>query len=405
MGILVLLLGLVLSVALHELGHMLPAKKFGVGVPEYAVGFGPSLFAKKIGPTTYHIRAIPLGGYVRILGMLRPNSLREAALGAPIKTDSKELSTVEQARAESATEIAKYPNLVPFYTLVWWKKVVVMAGGIITNAFLAFLFTVLAVSVIGVQRPTTQISQVPTCAQTEACGAARAGLKPGDVIVAIGDRHVNSWEDITSSVSTALAGKPIAVQYRRAGNLEKVEVEAVALEGKTRIGIVPSLVRQRDSLFQAYQSVGEQFKATAGLVINLPHSLWIRVTQMFGYNLSDRNVPISVVGIAQMGSQIGSAAGPGITWLDRLAGFLSVLAALNMALFVFNLIPLLPLDGGQVVGALYEGIRGQWRRILGKHDVGAADMARMIPLSYAVGGLLLLMTVILVVADFVAPLI
>ncbi|OKL46491.1 hypothetical protein BSR28_08200 [Boudabousia liubingyangii] len=408
-GILVLLIGLIFSVAIHEFGHLLPAKYFGAGVPEYAVGFGPTIWKRKIGTTTYHLKAILLGGYVRILGMLRPTPVNdrivpEAANEAESGEQTAPKNAVEEARAESAKEIQAHPDLRPFYTLSWWQKVIVMAGGPITNLVLAVIFTVLSMGAIGMLKPIPVVSEVVACdTPATACGASQAGIKPGDKILSVDGKTVSSWQNLVDQISAQPEGQELKVEVDRAGEHLSMSVPVKVKDGRSMIGIAPEIQRQRATAAEMSTMVSDQFTGTAKLIIRLPQTLWHRAGQIFGYYEQEKEVPVSVLGVVQMGAAVGGNQNPLVGPLDKLAAYLSILAALNMALFVFNLIPLLPLDGGHIVGALFEGARKAKRKLWGQNDLGAADVARLIPLSYGVMGILLLMTVILFVADIVAP--
>ena len=131
-GIVVIIVGILASVALHEVGHMLPAKKFGVLVPDYAVGFGPALWKKKIGDTTYALRAILLGGYVKIVGMYAP-----ARPGTRLVGRGGKPTLAQEAREASAEEIPQGQEHRAFYLLSAPKKVVVMLGGPLMNLLIA----------------------------------------------------------------------------------------------------------------------------------------------------------------------------------------------------------------------------------------------------------------------------
>lgn len=407
-GMLVIILGLLVSVALHEVGHMLPAKAFGAGVPEFAVGFGSSLWARKFGQTTYHFRLILLGGYVRILGMLRPtpsgvDSADPHALAAA--AEGKPTSLSAQARQESAREILSHPQLAPMYALPWWKKLVIMFSGPLINLIIAVILTVTAFSLIGVRAPSTTIESVADCSQASVCSASVAGLQSGDQITAIAGKAVSSWDAVVETIQAVPVGQAVNVQFLRQNETQRVQVQTGDLGGVSAIGIRPRFSRQHFTAGESLSLLGKQAQDSVHLLVRLPQSVWIRTTQIFGQNLDDRQVPLSVVGVVQMGSAIGSAQGAVLTTADRIAGYLNVLAALNLALFIFNLLPLLPLDGGHILAALYEGIRNGYRRLRKLPNRGAVDVARLVPLSYIVVAVFLAMTVILVVADFVSPLV
>ncbi|OKL49215.1 M50 family metallopeptidase [Boudabousia marimammalium] len=402
LGALALIFGLVVSVALHEFGHMVPAKLFGVGVPQYSVGFGPSLVHRKWGQTTYHLRAIPLGGFVRIVGMIRPTPVVSnrgliGSWGAKIANET---------RAQMRAELEENEGLAPMYLLAPWKKLVIMAGGIFMNLFLAIILTFVSLLGIGQPAPTTVVDSVTVCqSESSQCPAQKAGLQAGDKVLAVDGKSVASWNELVAQISAAPAGEPLQMTISRSGDAQVLQVVPYASAGRSLVGITPAFVQEKASVSEVAQTVWAQAKGTAGLVLRLPQATWVRISQMFGMQQDNRNVPVSVVGIVQMGASIGGTENPAVSVVDRIGMILLLLASLNMALFIFNLIPLLPLDGGHVVSAIFEWIRREWRRMRGKSDVGAADVARLIPLSYLVGGLLLLMTVILVVADFVAPIV
>ena len=160
-GIVVIIVGILASVALHEVGHMLPAKKFGVLVPDYAVGFGPALWKKKIGDTTYALRAILLGGYVKIVGMYAP-----ARPGTRLVGRSGKPTLAQEAREASAEEIPQGQEHRAFYLLSAPKKVVVMLGGPLMNLLIAIVLS--AVTMIGIGAPTASrtIAAVPATIST-----------------------------------------------------------------------------------------------------------------------------------------------------------------------------------------------------------------------------------------------
>ena len=206
-GILFMLVGLGLSIGLHEVGHLVPAKLFGVRVGQYMIGFGPRLWSKKIGETEYGFKALPLGGFISMSGMY------PASDGKPVRGLFRTL--VQDARSANDETIAEGAEERVFYTLPMWKRVVVMLGGPVMNLILAvIIFTVLA-SGIGLQQGTTTIAGVNECvlpagtSQTEcepgdpATPAAEAGVMPGDVLVSIGGTPVSTFAEATEIVQAA----------------------------------------------------------------------------------------------------------------------------------------------------------------------------------------------------------
>lgn len=410
-GLLVLLVGLLISVALHELGHLVPAKKFGALVPEYWVGFGPTIFSKQIKGTRYGMKWLLLGGYVRILGMFAPgkktyNRRGQLTLAAEARDQSSE--EIAAAREDGATG-------KPFYQLGTGQKLTIMFGGPLMNLVLAFVFTMIAVMALGWQVPTTTVSQV-SATQSElgldsssAAPAASAGIEPGDKIVAwsVQDQTITpgSWEELTAAIANT-GTKEAEVTLERDGNQIITHlVPVLDAQGEPKVGITPTMARQRGSLGDAASQTWDMTTGTVAALGSLPASLWNLATSMFTDAPRDPNGALSVVGVARIAGDVTALdSGTGVTFADRAAMLLSLLASLNIALFIFNLIPLPPLDGGHIAGALWGGAKNTWARLRHRPRPKPVDTARMVPLTYAVFGVLMVMTVILVVADFVKPL-
>jgi Zn-dependent protease len=152
--------------------------------------------------------------------------------------------------------------------------------------------------------------------------------------------------------------------------------------------------------------VGNLLGQTAGVIVRIPEKM-VGVTQAaFGKGERDPTGPVSIVGVGRFAGEVASAKGgtfAPIDWSDRLAQLLSLIVSLNLALFVFNLIPLLPLDGGHIAGALWEGLRRQVARLRHRPDPGPVDVARALPLAYSVATVLVGMSVLLIYADIVRP--
>ena len=229
LGIVVLVIGIGLSVALHELGHMIPAKRFGVKVPEYFIGFGPRLWSFKRGETEYGVKAIWLGGYVKLLGMVPP-----AKPGRADKPDSM----VADARAESLAELGPDEQHRAFYRLSVPKKLIVMAGGILTNLALGVILLALALGVVGQSAYTSTLSSVSACvpADVDAAGAcadadapspaAAAGLRVGDEIRSWNGTPTATWAQVQQAIR-ASGTAPAAVVVERDGQELTLTVTAV----------------------------------------------------------------------------------------------------------------------------------------------------------------------------------
>ena len=182
LGILFLVVALLVSVGIHELGHLVPAKRFGVKVSQYFIGFGPTLWSRRVNGTEYGIKLLPLGGFVRIAGMLppgRPDRRTENRRGR--------LTLAEEARLDSAEEIAPGEEERAFWRLNPARKLVVMFGGPFTNLVLALVCLLVVLCGIGTPKPSSTVGTVSSCLDgTTTCRtpapAAAAGMRPGDVI-------------------------------------------------------------------------------------------------------------------------------------------------------------------------------------------------------------------------------
>lgn len=403
-GIVVIVVGLLLSVAIHELGHMLPAKRFGVPVPVFSVGFGPLLWEKEWRGTRYGIRAIPLGGYVRIVGMYAP-----ARPGTPIVTKKGSLTLAEEARRESAAEIPEGMEHRAFYRLNAPKKFAVMFGGPVTNLLLSVLLFAVVLMGIGVPTASPTLAAVPqtvTAASGEVPGpAAQAGIEAGDTLTAIASTPIESWADLTAELDNS-TGEPVSVTFERGGDEETVTVIPVKLEdGRWVIGVGAGVQYVSASPTSVAQVSWSVFTGTVGVVTRLPLAVWEVATSLVTGAERDPAGVMSVVGVGRIAGEV--AAGEGVfatsDYRATVATLLSLLASLNMALFVFNLIPVPPLDGGHIVGAIYEGIRRTVARLRQRPDPGPADTARLVVVTYVMGALLIGMSVILIVADIIKP--
>ncbi len=411
LGLIILIAGLLISVALHELGHMLPAKKFGALVPEYWIGFGPTLWKTERGDTTYGVKGLPLGGYVRILGMFPPN-------GTGKKTKPNGEPTLAQmARQESEAELraarASGAKGKAFYELTTPQKLVVMFGGPVMNLLLAVLLIAIVVMGIGWSAPSTYIAEVASEDDGSPGPAASAGVEPGDQIVAWNGTPVSSWQEFTEKVKASEGASTLTVQ--RGSETTDIEITPGTREdGSPYVGVVSDLRRERGSAADVASSVWMQATMTGKAIVALPVNLYEVTRSFFTGEERNPNGVVSVVGVARMAGEITSAPSEGeavtssglpagMSLLDRVALMLSLLGALNIALFVFNLIPLPPLDGGHVAGALWGGAKNVAAKTRGKPKPAPADTARMVPLSYGVFAVLMVMTVILVLADTVKP--
>jgi membrane-associated protease RseP (regulator of RpoE activity) len=426
-GVLILVAVLLVSIALHEVGHLVPAKKFGVRVSQYMVGFGPTLWSRTRGETEYGVKAIPLGGYVRLVGMYPT----PRAVGDP-PVDGWFARVAADARDASAEEIRPGEEHRAFYLLSTPKKIVTMLGGPVMNLVLAGLLLAVAYSAIGVPGPTTALDTVSQCvvpaeATTQECApeyaaapGAAAGLLPGDDIVSFAGTEVESWDQLAELIRGTTTTVPVVVE--RAGERLELEVTPVVADrpvydelgspvvgedGQPQtvavgfLGVTPAFATQRASLLEVPGLVVERTWLTMKAVSTLPAQAWDIMRATATGEPRDTSSIVGLVGVGRFAGEIASAQG-----VDnglRAAGLLEMLAALNLSLFVFNLIPLPPLDGGHVAAALWEGAKRQVARVRGAPRPRPSDSARLVPLAYAVFVLLGGIGVMLIWADIVNP--
>jgi membrane-associated protease RseP (regulator of RpoE activity) len=427
-GLVIVVAGLLVSIALHELGHMVPAKLFGVRVSQYMVGFGPTLWSRVRGETEYGVKAIPLGGYVRLTGMYPPAEVLDRA---PRRGRFADL--IDAARQASAEEIRPGEDHRAFYRLSTPKKTIVMAAGTLMNLVIAGVLIAVVLVGIGVPsgKATTTVGVVGQCVTTDvtaACApgdsatpAAKAGLKVGDTIVSYGGRATPTWADVQAAIKT-VPGENIPMVVERDGKQVTLTVSPVttdrpvfAADGSVEtdangspvlkptryIGFGPTSAIERQSPATVLPAVGRATWQTVTIVAQLPWRLVDVAKAALGLQSRDPGSVVGVVGVARFAGEIGSVPGLGIG--QRIADWLMLLASLNIALFVFNLVPLVPLDGGHVAGALWEGARRQVAKVRGLPRPAPSDVARMVPVAYGVFAALVIMGVVLVVADLVAP--
>jgi membrane-associated protease RseP (regulator of RpoE activity) len=394
------------------------------------IGFGRTLFSFKRGETEYGLKAIPLGGYISMIGMFPPG--KDGGSGRNATTGFMQ-AMVQDARSSSAETVGEGEENRTFYRLPVWKRIVIMFGGPFMNLLIAVvLFGVLLMGFGTAQNSLTigTVSQCvqPTTSASQTCGsdakqgpAAAAGLKPGDTIVSIGGKTMTSWKQSTEIIRQS-ENTPLTVVLRRDGHERTVVLtpmtntvakldangQAVkAADGSTEtvkagfvgIGPVQELVPQ--PITSVLPAVGAQTAAVVGVVIHLPQRMVDVWNAAFGSGQRDPNGPISLVGVGRAAGEL--TALDGVPVVDKVYTMVGILASLNIALFVFNLIPLLPLDGGHIAGALWEGFRRSIAKLFKRRDPGPVDMAKLMPLTMAVVVVLGGMSLLLMYADIVKP--
>src|SRR5450631_1876748 len=441
LGVLFVALGISVSIALHEYGHLFWAKKFGVKVTHYMIGFGPTVWSRTRGETEYGLKAIPLGGFIRMIGMFPPKPGEDPSMLRASST-GRFSQLMDQARQESMEQVQPGDEDRVFYKLSTPRKLLVMMGGPTMNLIIAAVLFGGIFMFYGVPGLTSRVSSVAQCVQIvsangkapAACSpsapqapANLAGIRPGDRIISMAGQPVNNWEDL-KALTRPNGGRRIPVVVERNGkrltlvatpilnNVPRADSQGnlvLGPNGKAIIdrvgflGLSPSYENVKAPLTAVPTLIGSQVAATAGVVLTLPQRMSGIVKAAFGSGARDPNL-MSVVGVGRVAGEVAdgqlssgvSGSGSGSS---KLVVLISLIASLNLALFVFNLVPLTPLDGGHAAGALWEGLKRQVARLRGRPNPGYVDVAKALPVTYVVAVALIGMSALLMYADVVNP--
>ncbi|NEK95545.1 site-2 protease family protein [Modestobacter muralis] len=427
LGIVAFAVGLLFSIGFHEFGHFYWARRFGMRVPQFFVGFGPTVFSRRHGETEFGIKAVPLGGFIRIVGMIPPAEEGES------KRATRMRSFIAEVRGQALNDVRPTDGDRVFYKKPWWQRIIVMAAGPAHNLVLAVVFFTVVLVGLGTSVITTQIDSMPACvlpagtvttdADAEAAcqgqpqsPAAAAGLRPGDTIVAVAGQELeptayDSWTTVQEEIRSH-PGQPVALTVDRAGERLDLSVTPIAntvytdLTGEETttagyVGIAPAPGFARQPISEVPGYFGMVVSQSVQKLVQIPE----RVPQLFRAAFlgeeRDRNGPIGVVGVGRLSGEYFALTEIGA--LQKASIFLSLLASVNMVLFLFNLVPIYPLDGGHVAGALYEKARGTVARLRGRPDPGPFDIARLMPVAYVVAGFFVVLSGLLLIADLVNP--
>jgi membrane-associated protease RseP (regulator of RpoE activity) len=429
LGVVIFALGLTISIGLHEIGHLVPAKIFGVRVGQYMIGFGPTLFSRKVGETEYGIKAIPLGGYISMAGMYPPGDEPNESQNRMRRFFGKLVQDARQASDETMVNLDKSRA---FYNLPVWKRIIIMVGGPFMNLVLAFVLFAILVVGIGNPQPTTAIASVTQCVTIEGvpadCSDATAdapgvvgGLLVGDVIVSINGEKVSTWNDGTDTIR-ASAGKPLEIVVNRDGVEKTLSITPVlaqrslvddqgnavmdaagnpVIQEVGFIGMAPTYAMTPQPITEVFPLMGQNISGVTNMILHLPQRMVDVSNAAFGPGKRDVNGPIGIVGVGRVAGEVAST--DQVDPLSKGATLIGILASLNIALFVFNMVPLLPLDGGHIAGALYEAARRQIAKLRKRPDPGPFDTAKLMPLTLIVIVLLGSMSALLLYADIFKP--
>jgi len=372
-GILAFVVALLLSVMVHEFGHYVMAKKYGMKVSEFFLGFGKRLWSTRRGETEFGIKAIPAGGYCRIEGMAPDDQM---AIG-------------EESRA--------------FYKASSGRKLIVLGAGSFLHFVLAYLLLFILFAAIGTTQALPVVNQI-----VPKSGAQIAGIKAGDEITAINGKSVTNWPRDVLAIRNS-GGKELTLVIKR--GLERISITAQPkeelIDGKKRwiLGIINSYGLKRSNPITAIKNSAiatrdltkSSFTALAQLPARIP-SLW---GQTVGGEVRDPNGLVGIVGVARVSGQaVGSDR---LTLGERIATFILIIASLNIFVGIFNLLPILPLDGGHMAVTIADEIRAFFARLRGRPRPAGIDVTTLTPITLVVFVILVALTVLLLIADIVNP--
>ena len=402
LGIILFVVALVASIMLHEAGHMVCARKAGGKVTEFFLGFGPKIWSFRKGETEYGVKAIPAGGYVKIVGM----------------TDLEPIDPEDEPRA--------------FYRKPLGWRLLTLSAGSLTHFLIALFLLLLVPLTWGIQSRDLSgtVGTVTQCLKTTAgaCDTAdaaspakAAGLENGDKIVAVNGVATHSWQDVTDQLHNGQpklgsdnkptsAPVPVSVTYVRAGQQQTTTItpqvgNVSADPKKVQLGLMigiqaPPLVYQHPGFLNevgnGFTGFGTYAKGSVTGLVDIPAS----IPKLFQATTSDKprdaNAPVGVVGMADLTG--------GVIQNQGYAGFLYYIASINMFIGIFNLLPLLPLDGGHIAIALYEAGRRRIAKLFGRPDPGRVDLNKLMPAAFTFLVLFVGLSLLLMAADITNPL-
>ena len=373
LGILAFVVALLFSVMVHEFGHYITARKYGMWVSEFFVGFGKRIWSVQRGETEFGVKAIPAGGYCKIEGM-SPND---------------EMPQGQEERA--------------FYKASSGKKLIVLGAGSFLHFVLGFVLLFTLFAGIGTNQVLPVINEVVPNSAAQA-----AGIQAGDEVVSINGKRVTEWyKDV--EVIRESQGAELTLVLNRNG--EEVVITTTArltdIDGTKRyvLGIVNEVGLERSGVLV---SIKNSATVTKGFLVESVKSLGKlpeKIPALWGATVRgeerDANGLVGVVGVARVsGEAVGSDK---LTPMERLATFVLIVASLNIFVGVFNLLPILPLDGGHMAVAIADSIRAFFARLRGRPRPAPIDVTVLTPITMVVFVVLATLTLLLLVADVINP--
>jgi len=387
-GVLAFVVALLLSVMIHEAGHYLTARKFGMKVTEFFLGFGQKIWSTRRGETEFGIKAIPAGGYCRIVGM----SSRE------------ELSEADQDRAFIKAGVG--------------QRLIVLGAGSFLHFVIGFVLLLILFLSVGVTSVTSTVEKVSECIPqkaSEVCSAKstpspakNVGILAGDKIIRVDGKSYKDWSDVVT-VIRASAGKELKITIERNGAPIEIAVTPASRDVNGKVIGVLGVVNKVgtityapvDSIYRAGKFTGQILQNSVTSLISLPTKIPNLISQTFGGEKRDPEGLVGVVGVARVSGETANTKA--LTVREKIATFILIIASLNLFVGMFNLLPLLPLDGGHMAVAIVDGIRNFLARRRGLAKPQPFDVERLTPITMVVFVLMASLSILLLAADIFNP--
>jgi len=345
-GALYFIPALAIAIFLHEGGHFVTAKWFGMKVERFFIGFGPTLWSFRRGETEYGIKLIPAGGFCKIAGM------------SPYEDDANFLESERRRPGDPVPE-----PLAPerqFRNKPTWQRAIVLAAGSITHFVVGCLLIYVILVAVGVPTVTNQLDQVISTVpgSSEAAPAAAAGLRPGDRILSVNGRPVEDFGDLHDALA-GTAGGTVKLTYERGGQQTTVDIKPATItrDGQTArfLGVQGTRATERLGVFEGIPASLDQFwQITAASFAGLG-SLFTGIadrldTGTAGGGGADGG-PVGIVGMTRVAGQAIQAG--------QFAFFLMLLVQFNIFVGIANLLPIPPMDGGYLAFLAKEKLTGR----------------------------------------------
>jgi membrane-associated protease RseP (regulator of RpoE activity) len=386
LGWIIFIFALLFSIMLHEFGHFVTAKKFRMKVTQFFVGFGQTLWSTIRGETEYGVKAIPAGGYVKIVGM----------------TALEDVDPEDEARS--------------FRRKPPWQRMIVLGAGSFMHFALAFVLLFLLAAGIGLSNTNSStIGAIDPCVPTSitatscaksnpASPAVKAGLHTGDKIIAIGGTRVHNWTQLGAAIRAQKPGTPVAITVLRDGHQIILHPSMAEVNGRkgAYLGVSPAVLFATVNPARAVTYAGSEFGQIVVGSVKALGSIPKAIPELFAKNRSS-TAGGNVTSVVGAGEYTGQAFSARVGWQTKVSIVLFIVISLNIFVGLFNLLPLLPLDGGHLAVVIYEQIRTWIYRLLRRPNPGLVDMRKLLPVSVGVFALLVGFGLLLIAADVVNP--